>query len=199
MEITVEFGLRAENTTDAAKLYSIAFERKFTKLIGDKEIMTMLLSNSINPNCAISAYNNKGELLGLAGYRYKNQMMININKKSFYKIFGIIHGYIKYFITKLLYTRNADSSSQLLMDGIAVDENYRGNGVGKLLFLKLEEFAKMHNLTSIKLDVIDENPRAKKLYENIGFQKVKYKKMNSFIKNLICVSGVTTMIKELIC
>lgn len=197
MEKVLENNLRNRNIKDAARLYAIAFERKFIKLVGDTDVMTKLLSKIINPNRAIAAYNSDGKLLGIAGYRYKNEMLINIRKDAFIEQFGLLKGNIKYILVKALYKRNADDNLQLLMDGIAVDENFRGHGIGKLLFDKLEEFAKTNNLTSIKLDVIDENPRAKKLYEKIGFKAVKYKKMNFVISKLIGVSGVTTMIKEI--
>ena len=62
------------------------------------------------------------------------------------------------------------------MDGIAVKEGNRGRGIGKQLFIELEKFANQSKMTSIKLDVIDENPKAKKLYESIGFVPTNYTK-----------------------
>jgi ribosomal protein S18 acetylase RimI-like enzyme len=45
----------------------------------------------------------------------------------------------------------------------------------------------------VRLDVINTNPKAKKLYENIGYKSIK---MVSFpyLEKLLGFSGVTTMI-----
>ena len=83
------------------------------------------------------------------------------------------------------------------MDGIAVKDGNRGRGIGKQLFTELEKFASDSKMSSIKLEVIDENPKAKKLYESIGFTPTKYSKTPKFICKLIGVSGVTTMVKQL--
>jgi ribosomal protein S18 acetylase RimI-like enzyme len=197
MEIIVEQGLRYNTIEDAAAIYAEAFERKLIKIIGNRDVLIKFFINIINPDRVIAAYNHEGKLLGIAGYRFEEQMMINIKKSVFLEMFGSIKGFIKYLITKVLYKRDVDDELQLLMDGIAVDRNYRGKGIGKLLFSNLEEFAVRNNLKTIKLDVIDENPKAKRLYERIGFKDVKYKKFDFVTSKIIGVSGVTTMIKEI--
>ena len=58
----------------------------------------------------------------------------------------------------------------LLMDGICVDADARGLGVGTALLDAIKEHARQADLNSVRLDVIDTNPRARALYERRGFE-----------------------------
>ncbi len=197
MDITIQVGINPEHQEDAARLYSIAFENKFVNIIGNYEEMTQLLKTSVNISRGISAISNDNELLGMAGFRLDNTPLINMRFKDFRKQYGLIKGIIKYLTVAILFSRNPDDKNQLLMDGIVVKEGNRGKGIGKKLFQELEQFAINNQLDSLKLDVIDENPKAKKLYEKIGFVPTKHQKVPNFIAKLINVSGVTTMVKKL--
>ena len=55
------------------------------------------------------------------------------------------------------------------MDGIFVDEQARSRGVGSALLGAVKARAAADGLSSIRLDVIDSNPRARALYERHGF------------------------------
>lgn len=55
---------------------------------------------------------------------------------------------------------------------IAVKEEYRGLGIGKQLMQFFEENASEFPSTKLFLTVDDFNPRAKKLYENLGYHCV---------------------------
>ena len=155
------------------------------------------MKDGINIQRGISAISADNELLGISGFQLGNTSLTDIKFRTFVVKYGIIKGTFKYIILAVLFNRKPDKKSQLLMDGIAVKEGNRGRGIGKQLFIELEKFSIQSKMTSIKLDVIDENPKAKKLYESIGFVPIKYSKTPIFIYKLIGVSGVTTMVKEL--
>ena len=55
---------------------------------------------------------------------------------------------------------------------VAVKEEYRGCGIGKQLMKYFEENASDYPSTKLFLTVDDFNPRAKKLYEKLGYQCV---------------------------
>ena len=55
------------------------------------------------------------------------------------------------------------------MDGIVVDPEHRGKGVGTRLFSSLVNFAKSVQHSTMRLDVIDTNSGARRLYERLGF------------------------------
>ena len=56
--------------------------------------------------------------------------------------------------------------------GIAITEEYRGMGIGSLLFDEMIKLAKKRkNVTQLELEVIKENEWAKRLYTSKGFVK----------------------------
>lgn len=61
----------------------------------------------------------------------------------------------------------------LHIDPIAVSEEARGHGIGKLLLSKLEQVARNKQITIINLEVVDTNPSAQKLYERFGYMLKK--------------------------
>lgn len=197
MDFITQFGIRIEHKEDAARLYAIAFQTKFLKILGSPEEVTQLLIEGINIQRGISAISADSELLGISGFKLDNTSLIDIKFRTYVSKYGIIKGILKYVVLAAIFYRKPNKKSQLLMDGIAVKEGNRGRGIGKQLFIALEKFSIHNNLTSIRLDVIDENPKAKKLYESIGFVQTSYSKTPDFIYKLIGIRGFTTMVKEL--
>jgi len=57
----------------------------------------------------------------------------------------------------------------LFIDAMAVDEAYRGNGIGHLLFDALKKIAKEKEVDGIELQVNARNVQAKAMYESYGF------------------------------
>ena len=65
---------------------------------------------------------------------------------------------------------------------IGIRKNFRGNGIGKKLFLELDLWAKENNVLSLDLTVIFINIISKQLYEKNGFV-VEGIKRNSIFMN----------------
>ena len=72
----------------------------------------------------------------------------------------------------LSFLERKKSEDVLLMDGLAVAPCARGMGIGTKLLTAVEEVARLSAKSSVRLDVIDVNPRAKALYERRGFESV---------------------------
>jgi len=197
MEFLTQLGIRPEHKEDAARLYAIAFQTKFLKILGSPEEVTQLLKDGLNIQRAISAISTDNELLGISGFQLDNTSLTDIKFITFFTKYGLLKGAFKFIILAVLFHRKPDKKNQLLMDGIAVKEGNRVRGIGKQLFIELEKFSIENNLTSIKLDVIDETPKANKHYESIVFLPTNYSKTSKYIYKLIGVGGVTTMVKEL--
>ncbi len=195
MQLRTQLGINPEHKEEAARLYAIAFETKFKNILGKPEEVTQLLKEGINHQMAISVISDENELLGIAGFHLDKTSFIDLQLKDFVQQYGIVKGLYKSLLMAILFYRKPDNKGQLLMDGIAVKVGFRGRGIGKKLLTELEQFARDKNRSSIKLDVIDENPHAKRLYENMGFISIKYRKTPRFIYKLMGVSGVTTMVK----
>lgn len=62
---------------------------------------------------------------------------------------------------------------ELLMDGIAVYADSRGKGVASKSLEKIAIYAQQNKFNSVRLDVIDINPKAKELYKCSNFKAMK--------------------------
>ncbi|WP_162357083.1 GNAT family N-acetyltransferase [Metabacillus mangrovi] len=197
MRLIIKKGIPSHLVSDAAKIFTEAFERKFVRIIGNKQRAHQLFLKGFNPQNALCAITEEGELVGVAGYHMNGKSLADLTLKDFIDEFGPFKGRLKAFAAHVLFSRKPSHPEELLMDSISVSASSRGMGAGTKLFAALIELAEEGNYTSIKLDVIDENPQAKKLYSRLGFKVVKHQKVPGFINRLIGVSGVSTMVKSI--
>ncbi|WP_077703007.1 GNAT family N-acetyltransferase [Virgibacillus dokdonensis] len=191
---TIKKGFEESNRQRAAKLYSEAFERKFSKVVGNREVIEGLLEQCMDSQFCFGAYNENNQLVGLMGFHIDNQALIKLKISSFIKTFGAIRGIYKASLLQLLFNHKSDNAKQLLMNGVAIESTYRGRGIGSQLFEALFTFVKSEGYESIKLHVIDENPRAKALYERLGLVQKKHEKMPRWAADLFGVSGFSAMV-----
>jgi ribosomal protein S18 acetylase RimI-like enzyme len=82
------------------------------------------------------------------------------------------------------------------MDGIVVDSQFRGLGIGSKLLDAIIEYAGENEFETVRLDVIESNPRAKKLYESKGFVVTK-KEYFPYLNSLIGFSSSETMVYKI--
>ena len=80
------------------------------------------------------------------------------------------------------------------MDGIAVDAAAWGRGIGTRLLDAICDHARDLDKTSVRLDVIDTNPRARTLYERRGFVTVRTEGVGP-LRAIFSFRAVTTMRK----
>ena len=82
------------------------------------------------------------------------------------------------------------------MDGIFVSETARGQGVGTKLLNATKEKAISLGCSTVRLDVIDTNPRARSLYERQGFVAGNTNNIG-FFSHIFGFQKSTTMVFQL--
>ena len=186
----LRFGLPDELRTPAIRLYYEAFSKKFAHLMTPDEALEILtaLLNEDQVICALQ----DGNLAGFAGIQHGKKRLFKSSIAPFIKNLGLLRGLFAAFVLMLF--GRPHKSGELLMDGICVDKNMRGQGVGTLLLQATFDFAKQHNYKTIRLDVVDTNPGARKLYARMGFEPTGSHSY-PFTKQLMGFSASTTMIK----
>lgn len=90
---------------------------------------------------------------------------------------------VGYAITTKTFSHEAGGIT-LWIDEIYVGEGYRSKGLGKEFFNLLKETLDI-SIVRLRLEVESGNERAKKLYEDMGFEKLEYDQMIKDRKNLI--------------
>lgn len=174
----------------AAELYDAAFATKLALAIPDADKRLTVLAEAFVPKYAFVVMSN-GQLIGLAGFKTRSGSLTGgMTLKSLYKILGPLAA-IRATIVLLLYGRTF-SRDQLLMDGIAVSPAMRGKGAGTLLLRELQAFARNNGFRRLRLDVIDTNSSARRLYERMGFVAT-YTTRFSYLRWLLGFGAATTM------
>ena len=190
-DIIFQIGLPGQFRADAAKLYDEAFGQKLSVAVRSNEKRISLIQKGLIPEYAIVALSDN-TLLGIAGFHTSSGSLTGgISYKDLLSELGFLKGNWATIIFSL-YDRKP-KIRELLMDGIAVHADSRGKGVGSKLLGKIAMYAQQNKFKNVRLDVIDINPEAKKLYKRMGFKAVKTERF-PYLRWLLGFSGSTTML-----
>lgn len=154
----------------AVRLYFNALKEKLEPILGSDERPYEALANNIAPDSCMTAIRG-GRLVGIVGIQTGKRGFVDPNLKSMVRIYGGFGGLLR--MAGLAVLHHTVGSDELYVDGVAVASDMRGNGIGSRLFEMLEQAVPEKGIKKISLEVIDTNPRAKALYERLGFEAVK--------------------------
>lgn len=175
----------------AGALYWEAFGAKLGRTLGPRYKALKFLDRVIRRDHAISAYSNEGQLLGLVGFKTIHGALVGgdfSNMRAIYGTFGAV------WRAMLLSMLERDIENQrFLTDGIFVTADARGQGVGQALLAAVESAAERRGYDTIRLDVIDTNPRVKALYDRNGFSSVDTQHLGP-LKHIFGFQSATTMV-----
>ncbi|MGI5166384.1 GNAT family N-acetyltransferase [Spirillospora sp. CA-253888] len=187
--ITIRRSLPAGAERRAAELYWEAFGRKLGAALNPPEKAVPFIAAHLNADRAVCALMD-GRLVGLAGYQVGGRSFTGGTVTDVLREYGWIGGLWRVPLLALFERQVA--SGQLVMDGIAVDGEARGRGLGSLLLEEIAAVAAEHGRREIRLDVIDVNTRARALYERRGFTAVRTVR-TPYLRRLMGFGAVTTM------
>ena len=190
LDVAYSIGLNEGQLKAAAQLYDEAFGKKFAVAIKSRQDRLKLYESAFVGRFAISA-SVEAKLVGLAGFHTPDGSLTGgIGASVLLTQLGVIRG-LRAIAIFSLYERKP-KPGQLLMDGIAVHKDYRGHGIGSQLLRNLLNYARQNGFAAIRLDVIDTNPGARRLYERRGFIPVRTEKF-PFLRWLLGFGGSTSM------
>ena len=172
--------LPAEFRISAAHLYMNALRDKFLPVLGKLDKAQPIFENNLTLDHCLSAFCNQ-KLVGILGIQTGEGGFWNPTMKSLMDGYGLMGGLYRFSGLSLLHHKT--EITEWHIDGVAVVDEMRGAGIGSGLLNLLESIAKKSNIRKISLDVVDTNPRAKTLYEHLGF--IETKRQNFWPLNLI--------------
>ncbi|MFD4829031.1 GNAT family N-acetyltransferase [Streptomyces uncialis] len=187
--VTVRRGVPAGAERRAAELYWGAFGRKLGPALNPASKAVPFLAGHLSSPRTVCALVD-GQLVGLAGYQHGGQAPAGGSARAVLRAYGHLRGLRRLLILALFERRPAPG--QLVMDGIAVDQDMRGRGIGSLLIEEVAAVAAERECREIRLDVIDTNPRARALYERRGFTALRTAR-TPYLRRLLGFGAVTTM------
>lgn len=192
---TVEQGVQPQHLAQAAQGYWRAFSRKLRYPLGPEKKAVAFLESVMDPTHAISAVSKDGAFLGMAGFKSPQGALVGGGMRDMARVYGWIGGSVRGALIQALERRCDDDT--LLMDGIFVEPEARGQGVGTALLNAIEVHCARQGLRQIRLDVIDTNPRARALYERLGFAERSVLSLGP-LRSVFGFSSATEMTKSLI-
>lgn len=193
-DLTLTQGFPDALRPQAARLYDAAFGAKLSVAISDGPARLALLAAAFDPSHALVARVG-GELVGIAGFQSATGSLTSgITFAQLRHHLGLFRALWAALILAL-YERPS-TPGQLLMDGISVSPNARGRGVGTALLNHLIDFATHQGYQTIRLDVIDTNPGARRLYERLGFVAIRTERFDA-LRGLLGFGAATTLAFQL--
>lgn len=164
MRLTV--GLPEAYRAEAAALYWQAFGGKLGRVLGPDRLALDYVARVMRTDHCIAAIAPEG-LLGLAGFKTAEGSFAGGTPDDLRAIYGRIGGAWRSGVMQLL---GGDSDSErFLIDGLCVRTDARGRGIGSALLAAICDEGRARGYASVRLDVVDTNPRARALYERRGF------------------------------
>lgn len=167
MTVKISDGFDETQRAKAISLFWESFRGKLSLLMSPEEKALAFLSLVADPKHAISAIKADGSLIGVAGFKTSGGSFVGGELGDLQSVYGSFGGLWRGVLLSLL--ESPLQPDTLLMDGIFVAEEARGQGVGSTLLKAIKAKAEELNCSKVRLDVIDSNPRARALYEKQNF------------------------------
>lgn len=164
---SIKQGFAPDQQARVAALFWQAFRGKLNPVLKPEARALQFLERVINPEFAFSASASDGSLIGVAGFKSEQGLFVGGELEDLQSIYGAVGGLWRGLLLSTL--ERSVQPGVLLMDGIFVAEEGRGQGVGSALLDAIKKHAVDSGCRRVRLDVIDSNPRAKALYERSGF------------------------------
>lgn len=165
-----------EHLRQAVSVYYLAFAQKMHHLEffpHSAEQAQHVLGRILRPDSGFFALV-QGEVVGVVGmHRRHHARFLNFTGPILCEEFGWWGGAWRFVWQHITHFRRPARDDEIRIEGIAVAESMRGRGVGSLLMKAVCDHAHAHGCRTIVLEVVNNNPRAKELYERLGFVVTK--------------------------
>lgn len=179
---------------DAARLYWQAFGSKLGRVLGPEGRALDFIERSIETAHAMAALTDEGALLGIIGFRSARGGFAEGSFGTMVGVYGLFGAAWRWAALRAL-SREVDND-RLLIDGICVAREARGQGVGTALIEALAQSPAARGHAEMRLDVVDTNIRARALYERLGFRAVRTETLGP-LRHLFGFETAVTMVRSL--
>ncbi len=190
----ISAGFAESERAQIAALYWDAFGPKLGRVLGPRRRALRFVAAALDPAHALCARAPDGTLLGVAGFKTARGALVLGGRREMRAAYGVAGAAWRRGLLALL---DSDvDNRRFLIDGIFVAPEARGRGVGSRLIEALAQEARAGGYREIRLEVIDENPRARALYERRGFCAVGRRPLGP-LRLVFGFRAATTMVRHL--
>jgi ribosomal protein S18 acetylase RimI-like enzyme len=175
--IAIRDHLPRENLREGAALYYTGLQAKLAPVFGPPETALAVLPQSLRRSRCLTAFENS-ELIGILGIHDARGSFLEPSHQAMVRHYGAVMGMTRMMLLMLL--DHKPPPGDLYLDGLAVAEQQRGQGIGTALIAAFEKRARDNGFKTVSLEVIATNPRARSLYERLGYRCVATHTMGPF-------------------
>lgn len=193
LPVRIAAGLDDSHRRQGAEVLFEAFSGKLGPIARTLEQGVAVIDGVIDPQMAIVALSDQG-LLGVAGLRTGQRGFLNFRVGPFVRQLGWLRGMPACLLMQTYVHKPA--ADQMVLECLAVSAAARGQGVGTQLLEAVCRRAEAEGLRSVCLDVLETNPRARELYERVGFVAAKTR-CYPLLRRWLGQSAVITMVKTI--
>lgn len=194
MTVRILRGLPREHREAAAALYWQAFGGKLGLVMGPEDRAMLFLSRAIRGDHAIIALSDAGELLGFAGFKTADGAFAGGTPDDLRAVYGLAGSLWRAALLRLL--GRSVENQRFLIDGICVQREARGLGIGSQLVEAICDEAQARGYGEVRLDVIDSNWRARALYERLGFRALHQESIGP-LRLVFGFQSTTAMVRQI--
>ena len=169
MEIIIGHGFAAAERDRVAALYWAAFRRKLRPAFVSAERGLSVVTASLRSDRTLIARSGN-DLVGMCGFHRDGAGAVPVTWHSLRASLPWLAAARAALVLSPLARGDVDDTR--VLDGIGVDGASRGRGTGTALLEAAVELARSEGLRSVRLSVVDTNPRAEALYRRRGFEQV---------------------------
>ncbi|WP_435744161.1 GNAT family N-acetyltransferase [Microbacterium sp. PMB16] len=155
-------------------LYWEAFRRKLRPAFARTQLGTPAVAALLRPDRVIVA-RRRSDVIGVCGFYEGTTGAMDLDWLILRRHLSFA-GALRAGVVLSLLSRTSDPNA-LVLDGICVDADARGLGIGSALLDAAKERARRIGASAVRLSVVDSNPRARALYERHGFVPVRSSSM----------------------
>lgn len=164
----VRHGIPAALHDQAAALYWQAFGREIVPLPSSATRGEALIRHALRPEQALITCDPAGQLAALVGIRDETGGLLDPDAAAFARSWGRLCGGVMRLATGL--HRSGPATSDLVLDGLVVRPDLRGQGYGQALVTAATALAHRRGYSGLRAEVALSNTPARALYQSLGFQ-----------------------------
>lgn len=194
LPVRIEHGFGPADRPLVAALYWEAFGAKLGRALGPRPRALAFLETALDPDHALCARDDRGALLGVAGFKTAAGGLVAGGMAGMVQVYGPFGTLWRSILLAMLHS-DVDNR-RFLIDGIFVAPEARSRGVGAALIEALATEAHRRGYRELRLEVVDANIRARALYERCGFAATGRHRMG-ILRWIYGFSAAITMVRVL--